>query len=151
MATKKLVPVRVKTGTHYHKEMRNNKEEDVCYKAHEENNNIVFLSLEDAKSLLERFVNKFEIVHEIEYKLPTPETPAEPAEEEEKEEVETPSAEDDYGTEVTKSLEESKGTKCKVYTKDNLYTVIGPEGEIIKQGVSETSARKTLKKMQPTE
>jgi hypothetical protein len=151
MAAKKSVPVRLKTGTYIHKEKRNGKEEDVVYKAHDEKCNVIFVGVAEAKELLERFVNKFEIINEIEYKAPE-QPDSEPETEEVEEEVETPAGGDeDYGTEVTKSFDESKGTKCKVYIKNDLYTVIGPEGEVIKQGVNENSARKSLKKMQPTE
>ena len=151
MAAKKLIPVRVKSGTHIHKEMKNDKEVEVVYKAHEENNNVLFMGVAEAKSLLERFVNKFEILNEIEYKPPVEEPAPELESEDEGEGEETASDDEDFGTEVTKSFDEAKGTKCKVFTKDNLYTVIGPEGEIMKKNVSETSVRKSLKKMQPTE
>jgi len=151
MAAKKAIPVRVKAGTFINKEMKNGKEVEVVYKAHEENN-ILFVGVAEAKELLERFVNKFEILNEIEYKPPVEEPAPEPESEDEGKEEETASGDDeDFGTEVTKSFEESKGTKCKVFAKDNLYTVIGPEGEVMKKNVSEVSARKSLKKMQPTE
>lgn len=150
MAAKKAIPVRVKAGTFINKEMKNGKEVEVVYKAHEENN-ILFVGVAEAKELLERFVNKFEILNEIEYKPPVEEPAPEPESEDEGKEEETASGDEDFGTEVTKSFEESKGTKCKVFVKDNLYTVIGPEGEVMKKNVSEVSARKSLKKMQPTE
>lgn len=150
MAAKKAIPVRVKAGTFINKEMKNGKEVEVVYKAHEENN-ILFVGVAEAKELLERFVNKFEILNEIEYKPPVEEPASEPESEDEGKEEETASGDEDFGIEVTKSFEESKGTKCKVFTKDNLYTVIGPEGEVMKKNVSEVSARKSLKKMQPTE
>lgn len=154
MAAKKLVPVRVKSGTYYHRE-KGKESADKVYKAHEENNNVLLLPAEEAKSLLERFVNKFEILNEIEYKLPentSEESSEEESSEEESEEGGEASGDEDFGTEVTKSFDEAKGTKCQVYVNgNNLYTVIGPEGEVIKKEVSEAAARKTLKKFQPAE
>ena len=51
MAAKKLVPVRVKSGTYYHRE-KGKESADKVYKAHEENNNVLLLPPEEAKSLL---------------------------------------------------------------------------------------------------
>ena len=144
MAAKKSIPVRVRAGTHYHREVVNGKVVETVYKAHE-TNNILFLGVAEAKELTEKFQNKFEILNEIEYKIPeVPEPDPAPAEEPEEESTDTGT---DYGTEVTKSFAEANGTNCTVYTKDNLYTVIGPEGEVVKQGVSENAARKALKRL----
>lgn len=145
MAAKKNIPVRLKSGSFVNKEIVDGKEVEVTYKAHEKN--MLFLGVAEAKDLIERFQNKFEILNQIEYKMPEE---SEPKPEEAPEEP-SESTEEDYGTEVTKSFDEAKGTGCTVYTKDNLYTVINSDNEVVKQGISEVAVRKTLKKLQPIE